>query len=189
LLTGERAHYEIAAGHPGRAKELFKAMEEFSWHGLLPEQVWDGEDMPEKGLFKGKYTGSAMPLTWAQAEYIKLAVSLHRGKVFDMPVHGAKRYSNEEHHSHLLIWRFDRPLLGGGNAGMSKTHLRVELFTPACIRWSADGWATTSQRETTDSGLGIYYADLPLPSSGKIVFTFYWTDAGHWEDRDFTVDV
>ena len=201
LLTGERAHYEIAAGHIGRAKELFKAMEGFSWNGLLPEQVWDGEDIPEKGLFKGRYTGSAMPLTWTQAEYIKLAVSLHREKVFDMPAHTAKRYSKGGHHSHLLIWRFDRPLMGrvarngsaarpdGTGGDVSKTHLRLELFAAACIRWSADGWTTTNEAKTADSGLGIYYADLPLPSHGSVVFTFKWKESGRWEGKDFRVEV
>lgn len=67
-------------------------MEGFSHQGFLPEQVWDAEDMPEKGLIRGQYTGSAMPLTWAQAEYIKLAVSLRKGRIFDMPLHTQKRY-------------------------------------------------------------------------------------------------
>ncbi|HUB60250.1 MAG TPA: glycoside hydrolase family 15 protein [Puia sp.] len=92
LLTGERAHYELAAGNLKQAKKLFRAMEGFSHQGFLPEQVWDAADLPEKGLIRGKYTGSAMPLTWAQAEYLKLAVSLRMKKVFDMPVHTRDRY-------------------------------------------------------------------------------------------------
>ncbi len=85
LLTGERAHYELAAGNVAEAERLFHAMQAFSHQGLLPEQVWDEEDIPQKDLYCGRYTGSAMPLTWAHAEYIKLAVSLKQGSVFDMP--------------------------------------------------------------------------------------------------------
>jgi glucoamylase len=92
LLTGERAHYEIAAGNLHKAKGLFRAMEGFGHQGLIPEQVWDADDLPAKGLYKGKYTGSAMPLTWAQAEYLKLAVSIRKNKIFDMPKHTRKRY-------------------------------------------------------------------------------------------------
>jgi glucoamylase len=92
LLTGERAHYAIAAGRFDEARKLFRAMEDLSWNGLFPEQVWDREDIPDKDLIKGRYTSSAMPLTWAQAEYIKLAVSLRRGKVFDMPSAAVARY-------------------------------------------------------------------------------------------------
>ncbi|MBS1242176.1 MAG: cga, partial [Gemmatimonadetes bacterium] len=44
LLVGERAHYELAAGRPERARDLARAIERFaSPGGLLPEQVWDGD--------------------------------------------------------------------------------------------------------------------------------------------------
>ena len=71
LLTGERAHYEIAAGNLDKAKELLNTMESFANNSLFPEQIWDTVDIPEKGLFLVKHSGSAMPLTWAHAEYIK----------------------------------------------------------------------------------------------------------------------
>lgn len=70
-----------------------------------------------------------------------------------------------------------------------KTHLRLETFAPACVRFSADEWATTSEGETKDTGLGIHYIDLPLPSVGRFVFTFYWEESGHWEGKDFSVEV
>ena len=42
LLTGERAHYELAAGRPAEAMRLLRAMERFAGDGgLIPEQVWD----------------------------------------------------------------------------------------------------------------------------------------------------
>ena len=49
LLTGERAHYELAAGHD--CLPLLHAMEQFS-NGtcLLPEQIWDDADLPEARL-------------------------------------------------------------------------------------------------------------------------------------------
>lgn len=50
LLTGERAHYEIAADNFEKAESLLKTMEAFANHGLLPEQVWDADDIPERGL-------------------------------------------------------------------------------------------------------------------------------------------
>ena len=92
LLTGERAHYEIAAGNFGYARRLLDSMTNFSDNGFLPEQVWDAEDIPEKKLIKGKPTGSAMPLTWAHSEYIKLCRSLAEKRVFDMPVSVYERY-------------------------------------------------------------------------------------------------
>ena len=51
----------------------------------MPEQVWDAADIPERELFCGRPSGSAMPLVWAHAEHIKLLRSLRDGAVFDMP--------------------------------------------------------------------------------------------------------
>ena len=46
LLTGERGHYELAAGHD--TKPFIRAMESLaSPTGLLPEQVWDVRISPK----------------------------------------------------------------------------------------------------------------------------------------------
>jgi glucoamylase len=92
LLTGERAHYEIAAGNFDKAESLLKTMEAFANNGLFPEQIWDTMDIPKEELFLGKQTGSALPLVWAHAEYIKLCWSLKHKTVFDMPLHTRERY-------------------------------------------------------------------------------------------------
>src|SRR5207249_4015651 len=71
LLTGERGHYELAAGRP--VEPFVRALEGFAHGiGLLPEQVWDQADQPDRYLFLGRPTGGACPLMWAHAEYIKL---------------------------------------------------------------------------------------------------------------------
>ena len=49
LLTGERAHYELAAGRGEVARQLLATMESFSNEsGLIPEQVWDSPDIAER---------------------------------------------------------------------------------------------------------------------------------------------
>jgi glucoamylase len=94
LITGERAHYELAAGRAGEARRLLHALEAFAGgQGLIPEQVWDGPDIPRRELRFGRPTGSAMPLLWAHAEYIKLLRSLRDGRIFDTPPRVAERYS------------------------------------------------------------------------------------------------
>ena len=65
LLTGERAHYELAAGRRDQAIRLLHAMESLAGDGgMIPEQVWDAADIPERGLYAGRPSGSAMPLVW-----------------------------------------------------------------------------------------------------------------------------
>jgi glucoamylase len=95
LLAGERAHYELAAGRRELANELKRALENFAGEaGLLPEQVWDAEDIPSKRLWRGCPTGSARPLAWAHAEYIKLLRSLRDNRVFDCPPCVVERSGN-----------------------------------------------------------------------------------------------
>src|SRR5579863_3743001 len=61
LLAGERAHYALAGGHRDEAEALLSVIENSTaGHSrLLPEQVWDGADIPDLELFRGKPSGSA----------------------------------------------------------------------------------------------------------------------------------
>jgi len=70
LLTGERGHYELAAGRD--ATPFIKSMEGFaSQGGLLAEQLWDSDDIAENEMFLGKPAGSAMPLCCALLDAIR----------------------------------------------------------------------------------------------------------------------
>ncbi len=187
LLTGERAHYEIAAGNYETAAALLKTMESFANHGLFPEQIWDTKDIPEQSLYLGKHTGSALPLVWAHAEYIKLCCSLRHKKVFDLPLHTQERYIQNRQQADWEVWRFEHPCIT-----ISKNkNLRIEVLTPAVVRWSIDGLATINETNTYDTTLGIHLVNLPAKtfSEGEILFTFYWLDSQRWENNEFKVTV
>jgi glucoamylase len=185
LLTGERAHYEIAAGHKDEAIRLLKAMDEFSNNGLLSEQIWDSDDIPEKDLFKGKHSGSAMPLTWAHAEYIKLCTSIRDNVIFDMPRETRKRYLQNTTTSAYQVWRFiSQPkVLSPGKT------LRIEVMADAVVHWTDDGWATIRETPTEQKSPGLFVADLPSDHDDHeaLTFTFFWKEAGHWENRNYSV--
>jgi glucoamylase len=189
LLTGERAHYELAAGRRHEAEQLLAALEAFANEGgMLPEQIWDVSDIPEQELFSGKASGSAMPLVWAHAEYVKLCRSLRNGQVFDMPPQPVQRYQVEETGSPYALWRFNHKcrVIPAGKT------LRVEVLAPAVVCWSADGWQTKRELEAQDMGLGVHVADLPtdeLKIGMTVVFTFYWPDVGNWEGINFDVEI
>ncbi len=187
LLTGERAHYEMAAGNLEGAKALLQTMESFANHGLFPEQIWDADDLPERELFFGKFTGSAMPLVWAHSEYIKLCCSIKEKKVFDLPQPVYARYVEKQQKSTLAAWSFAQPIT---NLPAGKG-LRIETRAAASIHWTANEWETTKTISTRDSGLGIHVADLPVQNikSGKVEFTFFWEESDRWEGKDFTVEV
>jgi glucoamylase len=189
LLAGERAHYELAAGRPEEAENLLRVME-FSTNGsrLLPEQVWDAPDIPNRELFRGLSTGSACPLVWAHSEYIKLRRSLRDGKIFDQPPQTVQRYQVENRKPIHWAWRFNNKC-----RTMARGKLfRLVLMSPARVHWSFDGWQTTQDTETRDTGLGVHAADLPadrLSAGREVHFTFYWLQEERWEGADFSVVV
>jgi glucan 1,4-alpha-glucosidase len=104
LLSGERGQYELALASKDKrliyknlrtrfsAKSRIDAMLGFANEGLMiPEQIWDGKETPIADkqfvpeLKFGEGTGSATPLAWAMAQFIRLAVNLKEGRNLDTP--------------------------------------------------------------------------------------------------------
>ncbi|MDD8018088.1 MAG: glucan 1,4-alpha-glucosidase [Bacteroidota bacterium] len=189
LLVGERAHYELAAGRLIEAKKLLKAMQSFANDGgMIPEQIWDSPDIPDRELFFGRPSGSAMPLVWAHAEYVKLVRSLHDGSVFDTPPQTVQRYIIQKIESPYAVWRFNHKCK---HIPPNKI-LRIETLSSAIIRWSSDGWRTIQEIPTQDSGIGLHIVEIPtktLSPEGKILFTFYWRGTAQWEGKDYSVQI
>lgn len=186
LLTGERAHYDLAAGR--EVKHYIKALEGFaSRGGMLPEQIWDEPDRPEWGMYLGRPTGSAMPLMWAHAEYIKLLRSVRDGVVFDRIPEVAERYLKGKGRKDLEVWKFNRRvrLMTAGET------LRVQAPAPFLLHWTLDEWKTVIDTEASTTAVGIHYVDIPIPKRQKTParFTFYWPIGDRWEGRDFWVAV
>lgn len=189
LLTGERAHYELAAGRRTEAERLLATLEACaSDGGLLPEQVWDAADIASRELAFGRPSGSAMPLAWAHAEHLKLARSLADGRVFDLPPQAHRRYVVDRVASRVAVWRRDRRLTSI-RVGLM---LRIETDAPCSVHWSADAWAASHDLSSAETGLGVHATDLPTsayPAGTRIVFTFYWPADDRWEHADYGVVV
>jgi len=186
LLTGERGHYELAAGRDVR--RYIRAMEGFaSRGGMLPEQVWDEPDRPELGLYLGRPAGSAMPLMWAHAEYIKLLRSTADGQVFDLIPIVADRYRAGRGRKDLQVWKPNRQVRQAAPGQV----LRVQAPAPFRLRWTVDEWQSFQDTDSRPSGLGIYFVDIPVArgQSAPVRFTFFWTDGQRWEGRDYEVRV
>ena len=183
LLTGERGHYELAAGHD--TKPFIRAMESLaSATGLLPEQAWDGPDQPQVFMYCGRPTGSAMPLMWAHAEYIKLLRSVRDGKVSDLIVDVAKRYLGERADRQLFeVWKFTRQVRSVKRGYV----LRIQAQASFRLHWSGDEWQTVKDTPSSTTTLGVEFVDIPILAAQRapIRFTFFWTASDHWEGRDY----
>jgi glucoamylase len=66
------------------------------------------------------------------------------------------------------------------------------LKAPARVHWGVNDWQDIRDIDTSDTGLGLEIADLPvthLTSGQTIRFTFQWRDSGAWEGRDYEVQI
>ena len=86
LLTGERGEYELAVGDIASARKRLDTLAGFANDGMMiPEQVWDRDESPTPSLRLGAGTGSATPLAWSMAQFIRLAMSIERGRNAETP--------------------------------------------------------------------------------------------------------
>jgi glucoamylase len=104
VLSGERAESDLAEGNTSGAKSLLQSMINFSSGvGLVPEQAWEDPDLAASpygsdpatasiGFTDGKAAGSASPLSWAQAQELRLIASLGAGHNVDTPAVTTARY-------------------------------------------------------------------------------------------------
>ena len=186
LLTGERGHYELAAGRD--IGPYLRAMEGFaSAGGLLPEQVWDAPDRPEARMRLGKPTGAAMPLMWAHAEYVKLLRSAFDGRVFDRIPAVVERYQGVRRPPPIEVWSFKRR----ARTVCPGATLRIQAGAAFRLRWTLDEWAVVTDTTSTSTVVGADFVDIPIAAEqvAPIRFTFFWLQAGRWEGRDFVVPV
>jgi glucoamylase len=188
LLTGERAQYELAAGKDIAA--LINTYERFATCGqMLPEQVWDEADLPNTSMRLGEPAGSAVPLMWAHAEYLKLLRSALDGKVFDRIDPVFERYCKTEGRSrvrqNLEIYSLRRPIqkIAAGDT------LRILDENHFEVIWSHDGWQTMHTAGSRSLGSAGFCADVAtaLDQAGSLLWTLHWPERDHW--LGYNVDI
>jgi glucan 1,4-alpha-glucosidase len=104
VLSGERAEQQLQTGDRAGATALLRSMAGgASGVGLVAEQNWEDPNLPASpfgtppetasiGFVTGQAAGSASPLTWAQAQFVRLAVTLGSGTPVEQPSIVRDRY-------------------------------------------------------------------------------------------------
>ncbi len=185
VLTGERARHFHLMGLP--AAELVKTIEGFAGPGLmLPEQVWDQPDIPSRGLYTGKATGSVAPLGWAHAEYLELLVMVALAGFPDLVLPARRRYTEGQPQEPAFVWshRHQITKLAAGR------RLKVQLPRPGAVHYTFDDWKTFSEAEAVDTTLGVWVAEIPankLASGSDFSWTAHYV-AG-WEGKNYSLKV
>ena len=180
ILTGERGHYELAAGRD--PMPLIAAMERFANAGaMLTEQLWDDATLADRSMRCGLPTGAAMPLCWSHAEYISLVRSRHDGVCVDRVEPAFQRYVVNQLECRHEIWSIRHPLrrMPAGRI------LRIIVAQQASLVWSEDGWATSHPASLTrNATLNLWFADLPsadMAADGLIEFRILRESERHSE--------
>jgi hypothetical protein len=157
--------------------------------GMISEQLWDADDLPDGCMRRGRATGAAMPLCWSHAEYVSLVRSRHDGVCFDRIEPAFQRYVAHPVESRHEIWTLRHPLRRVPRGKI----LRIILAAEATIVWSTDGWVRTNKSETThESGLHLWFADFPTaewPHGSVLTFTCFWKSDHRWQGHNWQVSI
>ena len=179
LLAGERGHHALLAGEDPRP--YLRAMAAAtSKGGLIPEQVWDSPAIPARGLYPGRPSGSAMPLVWAHAEFLKLLLAAHNHRPSEWLEAVAERY-RQPRAPQTRHWRTDTPttVLPTGAA------LLIEDSRPFSLRYGFDGWQGAQQAEAVELGLGMWGVRLEAAALRGDSLEFTRRFAEGWEGQDY----
>ena len=174
----------------GGAASLLQAMINFSSGvGLVPEQAWEDPDLAASpygsdpatasiGFTKGKAAGSASPLTWAQAQELRLIASLGTGRNVDTPAITTARYVTAGPPGSLPV-TITAPAQGSTLAISSTTVTGTTAPGAAVTVASADTTtgAPTAVTSTTAAADGSFSATVPV-SFGSNAITVTATAAG-----------
>ncbi len=202
LLTGERAEQDLQAGDRAAASRLAVDFQRMTWGlGYVPEQVWEDPDTPASpfgadpttasiGFSNGKAAGSAAPLIWGQAQYLRLVLDLQAGTLLDQPQITRARYLDPAAPANVPV-TIASPADGATVTGAST--VVTGTTTPGAVVDVAAGQPgspanTSTVVATVADSNGAYSATIPTPS-GTTIITAAATvgaDATGWAQESVT---
>lgn len=185
LLTGEYGHHALQRDlDPLPYLRTMVAMT--GPGGLIPEQVWDADPIPERGLETGHPTGSAMPLVWAHSEFLKLLVAHGEGHPLERLDAVWSRWEGQRPRASTWHWRDSIPF----SALPRRSALLIEADSPFTLHVGHDGWLEAHDVGSEPVGLdvhGVRFTASKLNGWKSLQFTRL-TD-GRWEGRDWEVSL
>jgi glucoamylase len=184
LLTGERGHFELQRGQdPLPYLEMMTRMTGPT--GLIPEQVWDAPDVPQRGLAPGKPTGSAMPLVWAHAEFLKLLCAREQKRPLEL-LKSVEKHLQKVKRAGTWHWRTDTPF----DVLPATRDLLIEMERPFVLHMGFDGWQAIEDRPSSPLAFGRHGVRVRRAElTGRMVldFTRYFVKDAKWEGIDHSI--
>ena len=183
LLTGERAEQDLQSGDRAAASGLAVAFQRMTWGlGYVPEQVWEDPDTPASpfgadpttasiGFTNGKAAGSAAPLIWGQAQYLRLVLDLQSGTLIDQPQITRERYLGPAPPGDVPV-TIASPATGATVTGAET--VVTGTTTPGARVDVAAGQPSSPANPSTvvatvADAHGVYAASIPTPSGTTVI--------------------
>jgi glucoamylase len=202
LLNGERAEQDLQAGDPATASSLAVALQRMTWGlGYVPEQVWEDPDYPASpygadpttasiGFTNGQAAGSAAPLIWGQAQYVRLVRDLQTGNLLDQPSITRTRYL--EHRAPSVVPLTITTPASGATTPTATTTVTGKTTPRARVDVAAGQPDSATNTATVVSAVagsgGTFQATIPTPP-GETVITVTAIVKGHatgWSQETVT---
>jgi hypothetical protein len=181
VLSAERGEYDLAAGDPGSAASLLQGMDGFaSGVGLIPEQDWELPDLAPSpfgadpttasiGFEDGGPAGSAAPLTWSAAAYVRLAADLTAGANVVLPQATYVRYVAHPQAATTLAVTSpaDGASIGGSPVTVTGTTAPGNAVYVAATNTDHD--SATNIVQTAADATGSFHVDVPVTGGTTVL--------------------
>jgi len=191
VLSGERAESDLAESDPTAAAPLLSFMiRSASGIGLVPEQVWEDPNLPAApfgsdpttasiGFVNGQPAGSASPLSWAQAQELRLIVDLGTKTTVDRPAITAARYVTHGAPAATTI-NLTAPASGATIEGGSTTVTGTTApgASVAIAADDTDTGAPAATATTTADATGAFSVSVPVGFGTNVITAAATTKSG-----------
>ncbi len=181
-LAAERGEHAVATGDSGAAVDLWTSMaNSASGIGLIPEQLWENPDLaaspfgtqPECasiGFVNGKAAGSASPLTWSAASFVRLSSDIRAGRITEVPQDTVARYiANPQAGTTVtLTTPADNSSVSDGKTTVTGTTAPGATVDVDAVNIDIEGAATTAT--TTAGADGSFSVNVTVPA-GTVTVT------------------
>ena len=168
-LSAERGEQELATGDNPTAATLLLGMSRFaSGVGLIPEQDWELPDLAASpygtdptlasiGFVNGGAAGSASPLTWSAASFVRLAADLAAGRNVALPAVTNSRYVAHTQGSTTLTVTSpaDKSSVGGSPVTVTGTTAPGNTVYVSATNTDADSATTIASAVVTNGSFSV----------------------------------
>ena len=187
LLTGERGHYELAAGRDARPLHQGDGRLRLARRNAPGADLGRGRHPRQGAVLRASHRLRDAPDVGPCRVHQAASVRPRRHRVRP---HRRGRRSLSVGQQAARTWR-------SGSSAVSRAACPRERRCASRTRLpsvSVGPWTTGASRQTrrrSTTALGIHYADIVVPQGQQaaVRFTFFWPEAERWEGRDFQVEV